>query len=185
MKRVLLAVPIVLAASFLACRTPAITQAPDAAVARRRAAAVPESGVYVLRLVGPSGLPADLKPAGYDPRRGVDYERIVAGWLYLQSDSSYQTIICADLVDSSGKVRQTMDRGPSEGRYWVASGQVYFSESTTDAPPDSTAVRVRGDTVEFVNNMYVRDRTAMRPRNLIPAYICPAARDSLGRAHSD
>lgn len=123
-------------------------------------------------------LPADLKPHGVYSH----FERILAGWLYLTSDGSYhryQTLICADLVDSAGRVPNALDRGPSESRYWAASGHVYFSDLITDAMPDSIAVRVRGDTVEFVRNVYVLDRAAVQPRNLIPALICPAVRESL------
>jgi hypothetical protein len=185
MRRVALLIPIALVA-LSACRPPAVTQTPArVVVGQSPAAALPEPGVYILQRVKGMALPADLKPPEYDPRRGSNFfERVIGGWLYLTSDGPYhryQTIICADLVDSTGRAPETMDRGPSEGRYWAAGGRVYFSVPITDAMPDSSAVRVHGDTVEFVRWIYVLDRTAVQPRNLIPAYICPAVRASLER----
>jgi hypothetical protein len=160
-----------------ACRPPAATQAPTAVVGQRRAASLPEPGVYVLQRAGGLALPADLKPGGaYN-----SFERVLGGWLYLTPDSIYKTIICADLIDLAGRAPSTMDRGPSEGRYWAAGGRVYFSVPITDAMPDSIAVRVHGDTVEFVRKVYVRGRTAVQPRSLIPAYLCAPVRASSER----
>lgn len=179
-----------------ACHPPAATQPPAGAASRPRASALPEPGVYVLERVRGMALPADLRPTGpYQPAGGYkSFKRVLAGWLYLTPDSSYdryyrryhpynryQTMICADLVDSTGRVAESMDGGPGEGAYWVAGGRVYFSVPVTDAMPDSIAVRVQGDTVEFGREVYVLDRTAVRPRNLIPSYICPAIRATAAR----
>lgn len=177
MRRVMLLIPIALAA-LSACGLPSVTQTPAGAVGPLQpgvqSARLPEPGVYVLQRAGGMALPADLKPGGvYN-----SFERVLGGWLYLTPDSIYKTIIRADLVDLTGRVPSTMDRGPSEGRYWSAGGRVYFSDPVTDALPDSIVVRVQRDTVEFVNKVYVLDRTAVQPRNLIPAYICPAVRAS-------
>jgi hypothetical protein len=184
MRRLILLIPIALAA-LEACRPPAGAQSPAGVVGQPRAAALPtalpEPGVYVLRLAKGLPLPADLKPSDYDPRRGGYFERVLAGWLYLTSDSIYKIMICADLVDSTGRVPNTMDRGPSEGRYWATGGRVYFSEQVADGPQDSAAVRIHGDTVEFVRNVYVRDRSSVIPRSLIPLYICAPVRASSGR----
>lgn len=168
-----------LLASLSACHPPAATQAPTG-VGQRQPARLPEPGVYLLRQAKGVPLPADLKPNPGEPYSS--FERLLAGWLYLTPDSVYKTMICADLVDSVGRVQSTMDRGPSEGRYWAAGGRVYFSEPRTDALPDSTTVRVHGDTVEFVRDVYVRDRSSVIPRPLIPLYLCAPVRASLERA---
>jgi len=180
MRRVILEIPIALAA-LSACQPPAATQPPTGAVGQPPVAAqsarLPEPGVYVLRLAKGLPLPADLKPRGaYD-----SYERVLAGWLYLTPDSIYRMMICADLVDSTGRVPNTLDGGPSEGRYWAAGGRVYFSDPVTDAMPDSIPVRVHGDTVEFVRDVYVRDRSSVIPRSLVAAFICAPVRASLER----
>ena len=180
MRRVILQIPIALAA-LSACQPPAATQPPTGAVGQPPVAAqsarLPEPGVYVLRLAKGLPLPADLKPRGaYD-----SYERVLAGWLYLTPDSIYRMMICADLVDSTGRVPNTLDGGPSEGRYWAAGGRVYFSDPVTDAMPDSIPVRVHGDTVEFVRDVYVRDRSSVVPRSLVAALICAPVRASSER----
>jgi hypothetical protein len=172
-----------------ACRPPATTQAPTGAVdqpesvsraaprSRPQSVRLPEPGVYVLRLAKGVPLPADLMPRGaYD-----SYERVLAGWLYLTPDSIYKIMSCADLVDSTGRVPNTLDGGPSEGRYWAAGGRVYFSDPVADAMPDSIPVRVHGDTLEFVRDVYVRDRTSVIPRSLVAAFICAPVRASLER----
>lgn len=172
-----------------ACRPPAAAQPPTGAVgqpqsapqagpqSKQQLARLPEPGVYVLRRAKGLALPADLKPSGaYN-----FFDRVLAGWLYLTPDSIYKTIICADLVDSTGRVPNTLDGGPSEGRYWTSGGRVYFSDPVTDALPDSIAVRVQGDTVEFVRDIYVRDRKSVIPRSLIPLYLCAPIRASLER----
>lgn len=177
MRRVLVAINL---AALTACQPSAAARAPAGVGDRPGPAALPEPGVYVLEQAHGLPLPADLKRRGYDPRRGDNFfERILAGWLYLTTDSGYpqyQTIICADLVDSAGRVPNTLDRGPAEGRYWEAGGRVYFSDPVADGPVASIAVRVHGDTVEFARDVYVRDPTAVRPRNLIPVSICAAVR---------
>jgi len=187
MRRVFfLSIPIALAA-LSACRPPAaVTSTPAGVVDQPRAVALPEPGVYVLRRVRGLPLPADLKPPGYDPRRGGYFERDLAGRLYLKPDGDYYTLICADVVDSAGRVPNTLDGGGSGGRYWVAGGRVYFSDPVTDALPDSIAVRVQGDTIEFARNLYVRDRTislaaAFSRGPPLPEYVCPAVRASSER----
>lgn len=174
MRRVIL--PIALAV-LSACRLPTVTRAPTEVIGQPRVATLPEPGVYVLQRAGGMALPADLKPGGvYN-----SFERVLGGWLYLTPDSIYKTIMCADLVDLAGRPPSTMDRGPSEGRYWAAGGRVYFSDPVTDALPDSIVVRVQGDTVELVNKVYVLYRTAVQPRSLIPVYLCAPVRASLER----
>jgi hypothetical protein len=185
-----------------ACRPPAATQAPTRAVdqpqsapqagpqaetqSKQQSARLPGPGVYVLRRVSGLPLPADLKPPDYDPRRGGYFERDLAGRLYLEPDGDYYTLICADVVDSAGRVPNALDGGANGGRYWAAGGRVYFSDLVTDALPDSIAVRVQGDTIELVRNLYVRDRTislaaAFSRGPPLPESVCPAVRDSLER----
>lgn len=181
MKRVIL--PITLA-PLAACRPAVVARVPAAVAVQSTATALPKPGVYVLRRVNDMALPADIKPPGYDPRHGSNFiERVLGGWLYLTVDSGYhryRTMMCADLVDSAGRVPNTLDRGPAEGRYWAAGGRVYFSLLVVDGPQDSAAVHTRGDTLEFMRKEYVLDRIAVRPRNLIPAYVCAAVRAPAG-----
>lgn len=178
-----------------ACRPPAATQPPTGAVDQPQSvsraaprsgpqsARRPEPGVYALKRVRGLALPADLKPSDYDPRRGGYFERDLAGRLYLKPDGDYYTLICADVVDSAGRVPNRLDGGAIGGRYWAAGGRVYFTELLTDALPDSIAVRVQGDTIEFARNLYVRDRTislaaAFSRGPPLPEYVCPAVRAS-------
>src|SRR6185312_11135188 len=176
-----------------ACRPPATTQAPTGAVdqpqsvsqagpqSKQQSARLPAPGVYALMRVRGLAIPADLKPSGaYNL-----FERVIGGRLYLTPDSIYHTIICADLVGSTDKGPNTMDR-QSEGRYWAADGRIYFSDPVTDAMPDSIAVRVQGDTIEFARNLYVRDRksslaAAFSRGPPLPEYVCPAVRASSER----
>ena len=180
MRRVILLIPIAIAA-LPACRPPAVAPSPAGVVGQARLAPqsvrLPEPGVYVLRLAKGLALPADLKPKPGEPYSS--FERVLAGWLYLTSDSIYKIMICADLVDSTGRVPNTMDRGPGEGRYWATGGRVYVSEQVADGPQDSAAVRIHGDTVEFVRDVYVRDRSSVIPRSLIPLYLCAPVRAAL------
>lgn len=180
MRRVIL--PITLAA-LSACRPPAATQAPTAAVDRPRAAALPEPGVYVLQQVKGVALPADIKPPGYDSRLGYTFERFLGGRLYLTPERDYQMIICEDLVDSAGRVPNALDGGGGGGnKYWAAGGRVYFSNAIADGPLDSIAVRVRPDTVEVVGNLFTRDRASVLPQFLpIADVVCRAVRASLAR----
>ncbi|HWG33790.1 MAG TPA: hypothetical protein VN650_06450 [Gemmatimonadaceae bacterium] len=144
-------------------------------------ARLPAPGVYALMRVRGLAIPADLKPSGaYNL-----FERVIGGRLYLTPDSIYHTIICADLVGSTDKGPNTMDR-QSEGRYWAIGGRVYFSDPVTDAMPDSIAVRVQGDTIEFAPDLYVRDQKSSLAAAFlrgppIPAYVCAPVRDSLER----
>jgi hypothetical protein len=174
-----------------ACRPPATTRQQTGAVDQPQSvsragpqsgpkpARLPAPGVYALKRVRGLALPADLKPSGaYNL-----FERVIGGRLYLTPDSIYHTIICADLVGSTDKGPNTMDR-QSEGRYWTAGGRIYFSNLIVDGPPDSIAVRVRGDTIEFAPNLYVRDQTSSLAAAFlrgppIPAYVCAPIRASL------
>jgi hypothetical protein len=176
-----------------ACRPPATTQAPTGAVdqpqsvsqagpqSKQQSARLPAPGVFALMRVRGLAIPADLKPSGaYNL-----FERVIGGRLYLTPDSIYHTIICADLVGSTDKGPNTMDR-QTEGRYWTAGGRIYFSALIVDGPPDSIAVRVRGDTIEFAANLYVRDQTSSLAAAFlrgppIPAYVCAPVRNSLER----
>ena len=181
MRRVILQIPIALAA-LAACRPPAATQPPTGAVGQPPVAAqsarLPEPGVYALSRARGLPLPADLKPKPGEPYSS--FERVLAGWLYLTPDSIYKTVTCSDLIGSTDRGPNTMDR-QSEGRYWAAGGRVYFSAPVTDAMSDSIAVRVQGDTIEFARNLYVRDRRSVPPRSLIPAFICAPVRASSER----
>jgi hypothetical protein len=181
MRRVILLIPIVLAA-LEACRPPAVAPSSAGVVGQPRSASqsarLPEPGVYVLRLAKGLALPADLKPKPGEPYSS--FERVLAGWLYLTPDSIYRKVVCSDLVGSTDRGPNTMDR-QSEGAYWVAGGRVYFSDPVTDALPDSIAVRVQGDTVEFARDVYVRDWSSVIPRSLIPLYLCAPVRASSGR----
>lgn len=186
MRRVILQIPIALAA-LAACRPPAATQPPTGAVGQPPVAAqsarLPEPGVYALSRARGLPLPADLKPKPGEPYSS--FERVLAGWLYLTPDSIYKTVICSDLVGSTDKGPNTMDR-QTEGRYWTAGGRIYFSTLIVDGPPDSIAVRVRGDTIEFAANLYVRDQTSSLAAAFlrgppIPAYVCAPVRASLER----
>lgn len=164
-----------------ACRSPAAAP-PAGAAGMSQAARLPEPGVYVLQRARGLALPADLEPPGFDPRRRGYFERILAGRLYVTPEGGYQTIICADLVDSAGRVPNPMDRGEGWGRrYWASGGRVYFSNIIVDGPVDSIAVRVRGDSVEFVDNVFVRDRTSVAPRYPLTDYVCPTARASFAK----
>lgn len=182
MRRLILLIPIALA-TLWACRPPAVTRAPAAAVGQPRAAALPEPGVYVLQRVRGLALPADLKPADYDPRRGGYFERVLGGRLYLTPERDYQMIVCADVVDSAGHVANPSDGGNGAGnKYWTAGGRVYFSSPIADGGLDSIAVRVRPDTVEVVGNVFTRDRASvLPPYPLIASVICRAVRAAPAR----
>lgn len=182
MRRMILSIPIALAA-LSACRPPAVTPSPAEAVGQPPAAALPEPGVYVLRRVKGMAVATDLKPPEHDPRRGSNFvERVLGGRLYLTPDREYQTIICADMVDSAGRVLpDPSDRGNGGGnKYWAVGGRVYFSNPIADGGLDSTAVRVRPDTVEFAGNLFTRDRASILPQfPQIAEVICRAVRASL------
>jgi hypothetical protein len=174
-----------------ACRPPATTEAPTGAVGQPQSvsraapqsepqpARLPEPGVYVLRLAKGVPLPADLKPKAGELYSS--FERVLAGWLYLTPDGIYKKVVCSDLIGSTDRGPNTMDR-QSEGAYWAAGGRVYFSDPVTDAMPDSIAVRVQGDTIEFVRDVYVRDRASVIPRSLVAAFLCAPVRGSSERA---
>lgn len=189
MRRVflLISIPITLAVLSV-CRPPAVAPAPAGAVGQPRAATqsarLPEPGVYTLQRVRGMALPADLKPPEYDVRHGSNlFERVLAGRLYLTPDRDYQTVICSDLVDSAGRASdQSTGLGGEGNKYWPAGGRVYFSDVLADALPDSTVVRVRGDTIEFVGQLFTRDRTSVLPRfPLIMEVVCRGIRASLER----
>jgi hypothetical protein len=176
-----------------ACRPPATTEAPTGAVGQPQSvsraapqsepqpARLPEPGVYVLRLAKGVPLPADLKPKAGELYSS--FERVLAGWLYLTPDGIYKKVVCSDLIGSTDRGLNTMDR-QSEGAYWAAGGRVYFSDPVTDAMPDSIAVGVHGDTVEFVRDVYVRDRASVIPRSLVAAFLCAPVRGSLERGRT-
>jgi hypothetical protein len=176
-----------------ACRPPATTEAPTGAVGQPQSvsraapqsepqpARLPEPGVYVLRLAKGVPLPADLKPKAGELYSS--FERVLAGWLYLTPDGIYKKVVCSDLIGSTDRGPNTMDR-QSEGAYWAAGGRVYFSDPVTDAMPDSIAVGVHGDTVEFVRDVYVRDRASVIPRSLVAAFLCAPVRGSLERGRT-
>jgi hypothetical protein len=176
-----------------ACRPPATTQQPTGAGRRPQSvsraaprsgpqpARLPEPGVYVLRLAKGVPLPADLKPKAGELYSS--FERVLAGWLYLTPDGIYKKVVCSDLIGSTDSGPNTMDR-QSEGAYWAAGGRVYFSDPVTDAMPDSIAVGVHGDTVEFVRDVYVRDRASVIPRSLVAAFLCAPVRGSLERGRT-
>lgn len=185
MRRVFLSIPFALAV-LSACRPPGATPASGEAVAQRAAADLPEPGVYVLQRVNGLTLPADLKPPDYDPRRGSNFfERVLDGRLYLTPDRDYQTVRCADLVDSAGRAsNQPTGLGGEGNKYWSAGGRVYFSDVLTDALPDSTVVRVRGDTVEFARQLFVRDRAKVLPHfPVIVEIVCRSLRASSAHGH--
>jgi hypothetical protein len=168
-------------AALSACRLRTVTQAPAGAVASQpRAASLPEPGVYVLQRVNGMALPADLKPGGVYNY----FERIVAGRLYLTPYRDYQTVICADLVDSAGRAtNQPTGLGGEGNKYWSASGRVYFSNVLADALPDSTVVMVRGDTVEFAGQLFTRDRASALPHfPVIVGIVCRSLRSSSAHA---
>jgi hypothetical protein len=126
-------------------------------------------------------LPADLKSPDYDPRRGSNFfERVLAGRLYLTPDREYQTVRCADLVDSAGRAsNQPTGLGGEGYKYWSAGGRVYFINVLADALPDSIVVRVRGDTVEFVGQLFTRDRASALPHfPVIVEIVCRSLRAS-------
>lgn len=188
MNRVILQIPIALAA-MSACRPPTVAPSPAGDVGQPRAAApsarLPEPGVYVLRRVRSLALPADFKPPEYDPRRGSNFfERVLAGRLYLTPNLNYQMIICADVVDSAGRVLpDPSDRGNGGGnKYWAAGGRVYFSNPIADGGLDSTAVLVRPDTVEYYDRLFTRDRASvLPPYPPIASDVCRGIRASLER----
>lgn len=193
MKRAFLSIPIALAA-LSACRPPATTQPPTGAVgppqsvaqAAAQVARLPEPGVYVLQRVKGLALPADLKPPEYDVRHGSNlFERVLAGRLYLTPDRDYQTVICSNLVDSAGRAsNQSTGLGGEGNKYWSAGGRVYFSDVLADALPDSTVVRVRGDTVKFAGQLFTRDRASVLPHfPVIAAIVCQSLGASLERVH--
>jgi hypothetical protein len=157
---------------FSSCRPPQSVPQP---------ARLPEPGVYVLRLAKGVPLPADLKPKAGELYSS--FERVLAGWLYLTPDGIYKKVVCSDLIGSTDRGLNTMDR-QSEGAYWAAGGRVYFSDPVTDAMPDSIAVGVHGDTVEFVRDVYVRDRASVIPRSLVAAFLCAPVRGSLERGRT-
>lgn len=184
MRRVITSISIALAA-LSACRPPAVAPSPAGVVGQPHAVALPESGIYVLHRVNGMVLPADLKPPEYDPRRGSNFfERVLGGRLYLTPDRDYQMIICADVVDSAGRVLpDASDRGNGRGnKYWAAGGRVYFSNAIADEGLDSTVVEVRPDTVEFVGKLFTRDRSSvLPPYPPIASDVCRTIRASLER----
>jgi len=189
MNRVILSIAIALAA-MLACRPPTVAPSPSGEGGKPRAAAqsarLPEPGVYVLQRIRDLPLPADLKPPEYDPRRGSNFfERVLAGRLYLTPDRDYQTVMCSNLVDSAGRAsNQSTGLGGKGNKYWLAGGRLYFSDVLADALPDSTVVRVRGDTVEFAGQLFTRDRGSVLPHfPVIVEIVCRSLRASAGSAH--
>jgi len=161
-------------ASLPACQPPVTAQQPSA---------LPEPGVYVLKRARGMPLPADLIPGGMYDR----FERVLGGWLYLMPNKDYKTVICADLVDTAGRVLNSYDGGLGGvgNKYWLSGGRVYFSDVIADGPLDSTAVRVHGDTVEFVPGVFVRDRNSvLPPYPPITAAVCPAVRAPRAHQHS-
>lgn len=186
MRSVLLALPFA-PLWLVACHHPAVTPAPAADAgqpgAATQSAGLPEPGVYILRRIKGNEVATDLKPSEHKVTHGSNFfERVIAGRLYLRPDREYQTIVCADMVDSAGRVLpDPSDRGNGGGnKYWTAGGQVYFSNPIADGGVDSTAVRVRPDTVEFAGQLFTRDRSSvLPPYPLIAGDICRSIRASL------
>jgi len=172
MRRVMLVIALV---TMTACQPPTLTPTPDGAAAGP-ATALPEPGVYVLQRVRGTSIPADFRPPGHYSVFG----RVLGGRLYLTPQHDYEMVVCSDAVDSAGRVLNP-GYGFAEGKYWATGAKVYISDIVTDAPPDSTAVRVRADTVEVVDNAFVLDRTRELPQRLPTVRdVCQSVRTSIG-----
>lgn len=168
-------IPVIALATVTACQPPTVSPTPDGSAARPPAE-LPEPGVYVLQRVRGVNIPADFRPPG----RYSVFARVLGGRLYLTPQHEYDMIVCSDAVDSAGRVLNP-GFGGGEGKYWAAGGKIYFSDPITDAPPDSTAVRVRADTVEVVDNAFVRDRMRELPQRLPTVRdVCQSVRASIG-----